>query len=200
VNLRTALRNARAGSTGLVVSRAASPELWRACNGIAGVAEAPVLAGRTVWEAIPGGAVVAETPNWWGRIEPIPEGRRHWVLDRRSGEAHLRATPCDTEPVGWAERIAALRACVRAAGQVRGVGAAHGDPEAPWAIVLLPVAPEAVAERCGTTGVTGVAALAPRMPELPGGLRIEAGVDAGSEWCAAVVASIRHVLERSGAV
>ena len=42
-------------------------------------------------------------------------------------------------------------------------------------------------------------ALDPRVPELPGGVRLALPAGAGSEWVAAVVASITQAVERSGA-
>ncbi len=33
-----------------------------------------------------------------------------------------------------------MRRCLHAATQLRGVAPAHGEPEAPWAVLLLPVA------------------------------------------------------------
>ncbi len=182
------------GCEHVVVSRAVSPEVRRVVARMAQVREAPVYRGRTVWPAAHDPMVV-ETPNYWGRLEPLPRPTvRAIVIDRRTGEV---TDPADVRPIPprWDERTAALRHCLRSAAQLRGVAPAHGDPEAPWAILLLPIA----AERVAASEVPGLAALAPRVPELPGGLRIEAPAGAGSEWSSVVVASIRTAMEDDGA-
>lgn len=184
-------------ATPLVVSRAASPELRDLLGDAYDVVVAPVYRGRTLWSAVNGRACV-ETPNWWGRAEPVPQDRDAIVIDRRHDRI-LRGTIMGDDPTDWADRILVLRRCLRTAAQLAGVRPAHGDPEAPWAVLLLPIAAEAVAEACVRRGLPGVEALAPRVPELPGGLRLEAPSLAGSDWSASVVASIEQATEQSGA-
>lgn len=181
----------------VVVSRAASPELRRELERALWVVEAPVLRGKTVWEAAGTGAVCIESPNWWGRDEHMPPDRACVVVDRRRSECRDRLVEGGGPP-DWTKRVGTLRSCLRSAAQVRGVRPAHGDPEAPWAILCLPISAESVAARALANGVTGVAALEPRIPELPGGIRLCLPEGAGSEWCSGVVASIVHEMERIG--
>lgn len=198
MSLVAAIEERVAGAKDVVVSRAASPRVKTAVAAVTNVHEAPAVRGRTVWEAAPPGLVCVESPNWWGRHEAEPANRPCFSVDRRS-HVVVAGMPTVEDPPDWAERIELLRRCLRTASQHAGIVPAHGDPEAPWAVLLLPIPAERVAAACVQRGVAGVAALAPRVPELPGGVRIAVPLGAGTEWSAAVVASITHEIERTGA-
>jgi hypothetical protein len=197
VSLASAIASAIGDARHVIVSRAASPEL-KALLARHSPVEAPVVAGATVWHAAPPGLAFVETPNWWGLREAAPVTRPYVVLDRRCDEV-VNGMPQRPDPAGWSARTELLRRCMRTAGQLAGAGPAHGDPEAPWGVLLLPVAAEAVEAACRARGIHELTALDPRLPELPGGLRLEAPEAAGAEWSAAVVASIAHEIERTGA-
>jgi hypothetical protein len=189
--VRTAVDSAPGTSPHIAVSRGASPQLREALTqfvqraGLAPLVEADAVRGRAVWATAPAGIVVVEQPNWWGRLEELPPGAI--VLDHRGPD--------------WAQRVRRARRVARSVAQVPGVTAAHGTAEAPWFVVLLPVAQEAVAEALVAAGITGALPIDRRHAELPGGLRLappEIDQDVWVRSCVACVGAVAGKLRASG--
>ncbi len=174
----------------VAVSRAADPVLAAAVGDVASTVEIPALRGRTIWAARPAPFAVVEQPNWWGRLETMP-AEPYVVLDHRTEATEFR-------PQGeWEERVRFARRVARTLGVLPGVRLAHGDPEAPWFVALLPVLATEVVARLHEDGLVGVAPLRPTRPELPGGVRVHLDADEPGSL-AVCVASLRNILESRG--
>ncbi|MDX2466010.1 MAG: hypothetical protein QNL12_01755 [Acidimicrobiia bacterium] len=125
------------------------------------VIEAPVVAGRTVWEAVPVAAdylFVVEDPNHFGRREILP-----------SPEARVLHMPVADSSSGAIRTTRHLAASLR---QIRGLKLPHGEPEASWFAASLPFSAAKVVRALDEGGFPGCVALGPRYPEIPGGIRI----------------------------
>lgn len=171
----------------IAVSRGASPDLREALvvsAGRARVVEADTVWGRAVWATAPADIVVVEQPNWWGLVEEVPTGAI--VIDHRVA--------------GWDRRVRQVHRVARTVTQLPGVVAAHPAVEAPWFVVLLPVAQEPVAETLAATGVGGVDAVERRYAELPGGLRLAPPETSQGLWLSSCVACIDRAIGEGGAV
>lgn len=137
-------------ATGLDMSQADLP-----------VCFAPVVAGRTVWEAVPedkNSVVVVEDPNYFGRREREAEvDGTVWRIDH----GDWPATDLDASQ----HLAASLR-------QIRGLNLPHGQPEAPWFVASLPTSASATVAALDDAGFCGCVALERSFPEFPGGIRI----------------------------
>ncbi len=174
------------GATQVAVSRAASPEFRHAVSQIVDVVEAPVVRGRAVWEAVPPATAIVEQPNWWGRLEDVPSGSI--VLDRRSAPDQAQQ---------WRMRVDLSRHLGRNLNQLSGVQLAHGNPEAPWFVLLLPIPGETAVAALADRNVTGVVAIDRSYAELPGGVRIEPPMTSPGLWQETCVASLAEVITRT---
>ncbi len=172
----------------VAVSRAGDPALTAAVGEVAATVEVPAVRGRSVWAARPAPFAIVEQPNWWGRLETMP-AEPHVLLDHRTGETLAGED--------WLRRVRLARRVARTLSVLPGVRLAHGDPEAPWFVALLPVRAADAVARLREDGVAGVVPLLPTRPELPGGVRVHLDAD-GPGVVAACVASLRNVLDARG--
>lgn len=157
--------------------------------------EAPVTHGTTVWGAAPTGLIVAEQPNWFGRLERFqvsesepgivlvapgaPAPHQMWVV---TDDALVMSPGDPRPPIGDIDRIAALaRRLARRLSQSRGVRLAHGEPQWSWFVVLTPVAAARVVESTPTHPGVTAEPIGPRFPDLPGGLRIAVAEPGGRD-------------------
>lgn len=181
-----------AGYDRVLVSRAADPGLVAVLATGLAVDEAPTVRGRTVWDAVDPGMAIVESPNWWGRFDIAPNPAT-W-MDRTGGLVVPGATPTAPE---WIDAVDTARWFAKALGQVAGVTAAHGRPEAPWFVILQPHPAEEVVRRLDPARMDATV-IGPRRPELPGGIRLRPPIGGGRDLLRACVASFRHAIEEAG--
>lgn len=146
------------------------------------VDEVPCVRGRAVLDpATLGDApVLLGWPNTMGRFDGThPDARSVAIVDGAlagaapvgySSFVGIAGDPGEIDrAVTMAHRLA------KRLNQIHGVASAHGAPETPVFIVLLPLDPMTIDLPPGATSLHG------RFPELPGGLRIDAGRIAGDD-------------------
>lgn len=150
------------GLEGLVVSRAS---WFRDPVELAGVVQAPVVGGTTVWEAVPNPAAhlfVVEVPNYFGRFESDPAGAAEVArIDHRTARGSAD------------EALRVARHLASSLTQLPGVKLPHGQPESPWLVVSLRASAAQTAAALAENGFTDTVALGDAFPEFPGGLRVE---------------------------
>lgn len=189
----------------IVVSRAISPSLVTLLSSLPrdDVVARPTFRGSTVWGTVEDSVVVAEHPNWFGRLERMPPGRVvvlvldganpfpvgtsdiHFVRDDTRGRnATFISGPsvpdvdrdrARTEATTKARRLALL------AGQVPGFRLAHGKPRSSVFVAMFPLDPDRVTSALGGTKDISAEPVGARFPDLPGGVRIRVDAAATEE-------------------
>lgn len=173
-------------STPVAISDGASPELQAAVADRSTV-WCPVVRGTTVWAVAHLDAAVVESPNWLGRVEVVPDALKSVLvmpeptatptggpgatIIRVGGNWRLEGSkPQAAFSLDYRSRTAAARRLAKQLNQVPGVRLAHGEPDSPTFILLVPD----VAAVTGWTVVDGgqVVVEPVTVPGLPGALRI----------------------------
>ncbi len=173
-------------TTPVAISEAASP-IVRAAVADRPVVRCPVVRGKTVWAVASASVAVVESPNWLGTVEaapeqldsvlitpeqaPAPTWRPAVTIVRAHGE--WRRLRSQLEPDGsrrYRSRTAAARRLAKQLTQAPGLHLAHGAPESPTFVVLVPDVSRPVGRPFGDGGRLDVEPVA--TPGLPGALRI----------------------------
>jgi hypothetical protein len=158
------------------VSRYLDQTLRSQLETITEIDEVPCVRGRAVLDpaTLQGAPVLLGWPNAMGRFDGThPDAETVAIVD----SALARSVPVGHSSfVGSAGDPDEIDSAVSRAGrlakrlnQIHRVVSAHGSPEAPVFVVLLPLDPMTIGLPSGATSLHG------RFAELPGGLRIDAG-------------------------
>ena len=196
--LRNALDAVLRQCEGTIALSAASRRVVRSALAGRRTRDYPVVRGRTVWPVQEHDLAVVDSPNRYGRRETPPVTIRTAILVTESG-AHLpeswrpsalvvgsgghwrpvspassgTALPWDVaeDRRRYEARTRLARNLARRLTQVARVHLAHGIPESPTFVILVPCPPEAVSK--AVNGVPGAISIVPMViAGLPGSLRI----------------------------
>lgn len=157
------------------VSRYLDPGLRTGLEEVMQIEEVPGVRGRAIVQPSVVGdlPVVLGWPNVVGRFDGIHPG----VACTAIVDDALAAVPpigcSDVGHVGGSDAIgeatARARRLAKRLNQIPRISSAHGEPETPVFVVLLPVDPQDLTLGPGTSSLHG------RFAELPGAIRIDAG-------------------------
>ncbi len=205
VGLRDALDAVLPDRAGTIALSAASRRVLRTALVGRTTRDYPVVRGRTVWPDRKYGLAIVESPNRYGRPEIPPATVRTSILVTESGaglpeswkpsalvvgsggrwqpfpiESSAAAFSLDIsdDRRSYEARTRVARDLARRLAQVARVHLAHGIPESPAFVILVPCPPEAVSR--SVRGVTGAISTVPMViPGLPGSLRVTVENDPG---------------------
>lgn len=172
ISLRDAIRGALPPDCDFVVMSSAAPDaIVRAVDPIP-VRTCPTVAGRTVWDAVSGSWRVVVSPNRFGIFEQGPaDGEAavlitesgagvattpysaacveaedgSWHLFDRSDSSHPQPPAFGAERASFERRAKQARRLAKRLTQVGGIGLAHGHPQGPRFVILVPADPAGVA-------------------------------------------------------
>jgi hypothetical protein len=171
-SLRGAIREVLPPGCDFVVMSSAAPDRIASAVGPISVRTCPTVAGRTVWDAVPGSWRVVVSPNRFGIFERGPADDElavlitesgagvastpysaacveaedgSWHLFDRSDSSHSQPPAFATERASFERRAKQARRLAKRLTQVGGIGLAHGHPQGPRFVILVPADPADVA-------------------------------------------------------
>lgn len=223
--LRDALDAVLPDRAGTIALSTASRQVLRSALVGRTTRDCPVVRGRTVWPVRKYGLAIVESPNRYGRREIPPATIRTSILVTESGArlpeswkpsalvlgsgGRWQSFPIESSATAFAWDISSdrrryearthvARDLARRLAQVARVHLAHGIPESPTFVILVPCPPEAVSR--SVREVTAVISTVPMViAGLPGSLRVTVENDPGQPSTRAYVERFSiAVMEKPG--